>query len=141
MFLFSFSRDTLIQYRFIYSVTQQVFISYLFCAKLCFRHWRYQRQISALMHYTFWWVRTESFKNKLKSDHNQIRRNVVPRKYMEKGPHLVRERDSSLRRWPQCCLPSPAHTTGLTCMQDPCLLKLELLVSEINQARIGENIL
>lgn len=53
-------------------------------------------KISALMHYTFWWVKTESFKNKLKYGHNQIRRNVVPRKYMEKGPHLVRERTEEI---------------------------------------------
>jgi len=37
-------------------------------------------KLSALMHYTFWWGKTESFKNKPKYGHNQIRRNVVPRK-------------------------------------------------------------
>ena len=58
---------------------------------------------------------------------------------MEKGPHLVKERTEEILP-SQYCSPSPAHTTGLTCMQDPCLV-IELLVLEINQARIGKNIL
>jgi len=35
---------------------------------------------------------------------------------MEKGPHLVRERTEEILP-SQYCSPSPAHTTGLTCMQ------------------------